>query len=90
MSRPAGHGDGVYDLIRLVMRPLVKSYGVSSIITLSPGRTLIMLTFILPARYPKTTCPESSWTRKRALGKFSMTLPSSSIMSLFLLFLPKS
>ena len=38
-----------YRILRVIL-PLVKSYGVISITTLSPGITLIILTRILPAK----------------------------------------
>jgi len=44
---------------------------------------------IFPARWPKTTWPESNSTRKTALGKLSMILPSSSIVCLLGSLLPK-
>ncbi len=84
------HKRNINYLILRVILPLDKSYGVISRITLSPGNTLIIFTRILPDRCPKTTCPESSWTRKIALGKFSITLPSISMTSLFLPDFPKS
>ena len=74
----------------LVILPLLKSYGVISINTRSPGITFIIFTRILPERCPKTTCPDSSCTRKIALGKFSMTLPSSSSISFLWPDFPKS
>jgi hypothetical protein len=73
-----------------VIRPLVKSYGVISTTTRSPGKTRIMLTRIFPDKWPTIVCPESNWTRKIALGKFSRTLPSSSIKSFFVPDFPKS
>jgi len=83
------HSDYVH-LNRLVILPLVKSYGVISISTLSPGKTFIMFTRIFPDKWPKTVCPALNWTQKTALGRFSITLPSSSIISFFVLDFLKS
>ena len=38
-----------FHLILLIILPRVKSYGVTATITLSPGKTLILFTLILPA-----------------------------------------
>lgn len=57
--------------------------------TRSPGSTRILFSRILPARCPSTVCPESNSTRKTALGKLSMTLPSSSMVCLLGSLLPK-
>lgn len=74
----------------LVILPRVKSYGVTSTMTLSPGKTRILLTRSFPAMCAKIIWPDSICTRKRAFGKFSRTLPSSSITSLLLSDFPKS
>jgi len=50
-----------------VIRPLERSYGVTSRSTLSPGRTRILWRRILPERCPRITWPESNWTRKTVL-----------------------
>jgi hypothetical protein len=82
-------GKANYRSLRMI-RPLVRSYGVTSTITLSPGKTRILLTLSFPAICARIICPESIWIRNKALGKFSRTLPSSSITSLLLSDFPKS
>jgi hypothetical protein len=77
-------------LNRLITRPRVRSYGVTSTITLSPGRIRILLTRNLPAMCAKIICPDSICTRKTALGRVSTTLPSSSMVFFCGVFVPKS
>src|SRR5438067_3661928 len=57
------------------MRPLVRSYGVSSTSTSSPVRTRIRFLRILPAVWPRISWPFSSSTRNMALGSSSTTRP---------------
>src|SRR5215207_572842 len=63
------------------MRPRVRSYGLSSTRTRSPGSTRMRYRRILPARWARTSWPMSSFTRKFRLGRASMTSPSTSIFS---------
>src|SRR5215472_14302371 len=65
------------------MRPFVKSYGVISTVTRSPASIRIRFFFILPGEYASVSCPLSSFTRKRASGRSSSTVPSNSIRSSF-------
>src|SRR3954452_18162919 len=57
------------------MRPLVRSYGVISTSTSSPVSTRIRFLRILPAVWPRTSWPFSSFTRNIALGNSSTTCP---------------
>src|SRR6478672_13139011 len=70
------------------MRPLVKSYGVISTSTSSPVSTRMRFLRILPAVWPRTSWPFSSFTRNIALGRSSTTCPrissSSSLAKRFL------
>lgn len=67
---------------RKVMRPLVRSYGLSSTFTLSPTRTLIKFFRIFPEICASTTCSVLAIsTRNMALGSFSVTTPSTSMTS---------
>src|SRR5690349_754157 len=69
------------------MRPLVRSYGESSMVTRSPARTRMRLRRSLPARWASTVRSWSSWTLNRPLGNFSTTVPVTSILSSLLIFL---
>src|SRR6476661_6498992 len=70
------------------MRPLVRSYGVISTNTSSPVSTRMRFLRILPAVWPRTSWPFSSFTRNIALGRSSTTCPrissSSSLAKRFL------
>src|SRR3982751_5931004 len=57
------------------MRPLVRSYGVSSTSTSSPVRTRMRFLRIFPAVWPRTSWPFSRRTRNIALGSSSTTCP---------------
>src|SRR6185369_14416863 len=57
------------------MRPLVRSYGVSSTRTSSPVRTRMRFLRILPAVWPRISWPFSRRTRNIALGSSSTTCP---------------
>ncbi len=70
-------------LYRYMIRPLVKSYGDSSIVTLSPGKIFIKCILILPEIWAKTLCPFSNFTLKVALGRVSTIVPSTLIGSSF-------
>ena len=61
--------------------PLVKSYGVISTLTLSPGRIFIKFFLIFPDMWARISCPFSSSTRNIAFGSDSSILPSNSITS---------
>src|SRR3954470_23130427 len=65
------------------MRPRERSYGDSSTFTLSPGRMRMKCIRIFPEMCARTLCPLSSCTRNIALGKGSITVPSTSIASSF-------
>src|SRR5579871_4489624 len=67
------------------MRPLVRSYGDNSMVTLSPARTRIRLRRRRPARWARTTRSCSSWTLNLPLGNFSRTVPVTSILSSLLI-----
>src|SRR3989338_4701079 len=51
-----------------------------SILTLSPIKILILLSFILPDKNPVISRPSSKITLKKALGRASITLPSSLVI----------
>jgi len=68
---------------RKVIRHLVKSYGLSSVRTLSPSRIWILFWRILPLICPNTTISFSSLTRNIELGRASSTTPIISIKSSF-------
>src|SRR5690606_540364 len=70
-------------LRRRIILPRVKSYGLSSTSTLSPGRILMKLILILPEICASTWCPPSTSTRNMALGSGSVTTPSTSMLSCF-------
>src|SRR2546430_10678660 len=65
------------------MRPLLRSYGLSSTNTLSPGTTRMKFIRIFPEMCARTACPFWSSTLNMALGRASETVPSTSITSLF-------
>src|SRR6266508_1149518 len=65
------------------MRPLLRSYGLSSTSTLSPGTTRMKFMRIFPEMCARTACPFWSSTLNMALGRASETVPSTSITSLF-------
>src|SRR5580704_5966772 len=65
------------------MRPRLRSYGVISTWTLSPGRMRIRCIRILPELCASTLWPFSSSTRNMALGNGSTTVPSSTMASSF-------
>src|SRR5580692_839011 len=72
-----GGGASLY-LCRNVIRPLERSYGVISTLTLSPTKTRMRFLRILPEVWVRTSWPFSSFTRNIALGKSSVTVPSNS------------
>src|SRR3954451_335184 len=63
------------------MRPLVRSYGVSSTSTSSPVSTRMRFLRILPAVWPRISWPFSRRTRNIALGSSSTTVPRISSSS---------
>src|SRR5437660_3209015 len=67
------------------MRPLVRSYGDNSRVTLSPARTRIRLRRSRPARWARTTRSCSSSTLNSPLGNFSNTVPVTSMLSSLLI-----
>ena len=69
------------------MRPFVKSYGDNSNVTLSPAKTRMRLRRKRPARCARTTRSCSSCTLKSPLGKFSNTVPVTSMLSSLLIYL---
>lgn len=75
--------------ILYVILPRVRSYGVSSTRTLSPGSILIKFLRILPEICANTLCPLSSSTRNMALGKDSRMVPSNSMTPCFVTQLPQ-
>ncbi len=68
-----------YYLYRYVILPRVRSYGESSIFTLSPGKILIKCILILPETCARTICPFSSSTRNVAFGNVSLIIPSTAM-----------
>src|SRR4051794_662423 len=74
-----------YYLCRKVILPLVKSYGDSSSVTLSPAKTRMRLRRKRPARCARTTRLCSNSTLKRPLGNFSFTVPVTSMLSSLLI-----
>ena len=64
-----------------VIRPLDKSYGVISTLTLSPGKILMKFFLILPEMCAKISWSFSSFTRNIAFGIDSIIVPSNSITS---------
>src|SRR5919106_5121300 len=65
------------------IRARFRSYGETSTRTRSPGRIRIRKRRILPATWPRTSCPLSSCTRNMAFGSASTTSPSNSTFSSF-------
>ena len=65
------------------MRPLSRSYGVISTLTLSPTKILIRFFFIFPDACARILCPFSSSTLNIVLGKTSNTEPLNSTKSSF-------
>src|ERR1700722_19801913 len=65
------------------MRPRLKSYGVISTCTRSPGRMRILCIRILPELWASTLWPFSNSTRNIAFGSGSITVPSRTIASSF-------
>src|ERR671910_3254986 len=65
------------------MRARLRSYGETSTRTRSPGKIRIRKRRILPATWPRTSCPLSSCTRNMAFGSASTTSPSNSTFSSF-------
>src|SRR5690242_11265435 len=63
------------------MRARLRSYGLSSTRTRSPGRIRIRKRRILPATWPSTSWPLSSCTLNIAFGSASTTSPSNSTLS---------
>src|SRR3954464_2351389 len=70
-------------LYRYVMRPRLRSYGVSSTCTRSPGAMRMKCMRIFPEMWASTLCPFSNSTRNMALGSGSTTVPSTRIVSSF-------
>jgi hypothetical protein len=71
---------------RKVIRPRVRSYGVSSIVTVSPGMSCIRFFCIFPDTYARMTMFEKasgSSTSNMAHGRALSTFPSTSILSSF-------
>src|SRR5690348_8859478 len=64
-----------------MMRPRLRSYGETSIVTRSPCRTRIRKRLMLPPSVASTVCPLVSNTRNVAFGSTSVTCPSSCIGS---------
>src|ERR1039458_9887059 len=67
------------------MRPLVRSEGDNSRVTLSPASTRMRLRRSRPARWASTTRSWSIWTLNLPLGNFSKTVPVTSILSSLLI-----
>src|SRR5580704_7600963 len=67
------------------MRTLLRSYGDSCRVTLSPARTRMRLRLSRPARCASTTRSCSSCTLNNPLGNFSRTVPVTSILSSLLI-----
>src|SRR5919108_1764419 len=65
------------------MRPRVRSYGLSSTRTVSPGRMRMKFCRSLPEMWARTSCPFSSRTLNIAFGSGVTTSPSTSIASFF-------
>src|SRR5438270_4806287 len=64
-----------------MMRPRLRSYGETSMVTRSPCRTRMRNRRILPPSVESTVCPLVSNTRNVAFGSTSVTCPSSCIGS---------
>ena len=83
IENPRLYGRGFSYLSLQIILPLDRSYGESSIVTLSPGRIRIKFIRSLPLICARTTCLFSSSTLNMAFGSFSRTVPSTSITSAF-------
>lgn len=59
-----------------MMRPLVESYRLTSILTLSPGSNRMKFFRIFPEMYPRTTSALSNLTLNMPLGRDSVMEPS--------------
>lgn len=70
----------LYYILNAIL-PLLRSYGVISIFTLSPKLNLILFFLIRPERWAMIAWPFSSLTRKVAAGNNSSITPSISITS---------
>src|SRR5437588_11609363 len=68
------------------MRPRVRSYGDNTTLTLSPGTMRTKFIRMRPERVARTSCFSSISTLNMALGRASITLPSTSISSFFAIF----
>src|SRR5919106_6031483 len=77
------HGRRNLHLILYVMRPRLRSYGLSSTRTVSPGRMRMKFWRSFPEMWASTSCPFSSRTLNMALGRGVTTSPSTSIASFF-------
>ena len=66
-----------------VILPLVRSYTVTSTVTLSPGRILMKFILSLPEICAVIMCLFGSSTLNTALGRASITVPSNSTTSSF-------
>ena len=66
-----------------VILPLVRSYTVTSTVTLSPGRILMKFILSLPEMCAVIMCLFGSSTLNTALGRASITVPSNSTTSSF-------
>ena len=80
---PSFHVNNIYYLLRHVMRPLVRSYGDISIVTLSPGSMRMKFILSFPDIWALIVCPLGSSTTNWAFGNASLTVPSISITSCF-------
>ena len=63
------------------MRPFVKSYGLTSTSTSSPGVRRIRFLRSFPAKWHSKSCPLSSFTRNVVAGKASVITPFTTIKS---------
>src|SRR5919106_1046344 len=77
------HGRRNFHLILYVMRPRVRSYGLSSTRTVSPGRMRMKFWRSFPEMWASTSCPFSRRTLNIAFGRGRITSPSTSMASFF-------
>src|SRR5919112_4547373 len=77
------HGRRNLHLILYVMRPRVRSYGLSSTRTVSPGRMRMKFWRSFPEMWASTSCPFSRRTLNIAFGRGRITSPSTSMASFF-------
>src|SRR5688572_12038125 len=77
------HGCRNLHLILYVMRPRVRSYGLSSTRTVSPGRMRMKFWRSFPEMCASTSCPFSRRTLNIAFGRGRITSPSTSMASFF-------